>query len=575
MQATKIVTGQYSSAGRKVNNQDFCGFASPTPMQAQLNGFAAALADGISSSQVSHIASQAAVNSFLHDYYSTSDAWSVETSAKRVITSINAWLFAHSKQSEYRYDPDKGYVCTFAAVVIKGTYAHLFHVGDSRIYLCRQGAIEQLTNDHQQIAAEGQRYLSRALGMADSIEIDHQQIGLIAGDILLLCTDGFHDFIDASVVLAQLASHGLVNDGLAERLVNTALENGSNDNITVQLLQIQELSNETSSPVSNLVEQMPLPPPLHPGCQFDGFNVVRQLHYSARSHVYLVNDIDTGQPLVLKTPSVDLQDDDGYLERFCLEEWISRRIHNVHVLKAPSIDRPKNYLYTLSEFVEGQSLQQWLTDNPTPDLVTVRDIIEQVGRGLQAFHRLEMLHQDIRPENIMIDQNGTVKIIDFGSTMVAGIEELDHKQLKLAFPGTALYMAPEYFLGEVGTQRSDLFSLAVLTYYMLSGRYPYETHVAKTRTFAQQRKLNYQSVLDAHRHIPSWVDASLRKALQVDPYKRYDALSEFIHDLRHPNPQFLQQNKAPLLERSPLLFWQWLSALLAILNIYLFYLLNN
>ncbi|GAB2708264.1 protein kinase domain-containing protein [Aliiglaciecola aliphaticivorans] len=575
MQATKIVTGQYSSAGRKVNNQDFCGFAAPTPMQAQLNGFAAALADGISSSQVSHIASQAAVNSFLHDYYSTSDAWSVETSAKRVITSINAWLFAHSKQSEYRYDPDKGYVCTFAAVVIKGTYAHLFHVGDSRIYLCRQGSIQQLTNDHRQIAAAGKSYLSRALGMGDIVEIDYQQIALLEGDTLLLSTDGFHDFIDASTLLAQLNKQSVVNDALAECLGKQVLEKGSDDNITMQLLQIQGLNHQSTSPVSDLVEQMPLPPPLQPGVQIDGFNVIRQLHYSARSHVYLVHDMETGEPVVLKTPSVDLQDDNGYLERFCLEEWISRRINNVHVLKAPKTERQKNYLYILSEYVEGQSLQQWLLDNPTPDLETVRDIIEQVARGLQAFHRLEMLHQDIRPENIMIDLNGTVKIIDFGSTMVAGIEELGREQLKLAFPGTALYMAPEYFLGEVGTQRSDLFSLGVLSYYMLSGRYPYETHVAKTRTFAQQRKLNYQSVLDAQRHIPSWVDACLRKALQVDPYKRYDALSEFIHDLRHPNSLFLQQNKAPLLERSPLLFWQGFSALLALLNIYLLYLLNN
>ncbi|MEP4888903.1 MAG: protein kinase [Aliiglaciecola sp.] len=575
MQLTKLVNGQYSSAGRKTINQDFYGLASPTQVQAQLNGYAAAVADGISSSEVSHIASQAAVNSFIHDYYSTSDAWSVETSAKRVITSINAWLFAHSKQSEHKYDPDKGYVCTFAAVIVKGNIAHLFHVGDSRIYLCRHNSIQQLTNDHQQIAAEGVSYLSRALGMQDSVEIDHQQFTLCEGDTLLLSTDGFHNFIDPSVLLTHLNHQTQVNDALAENLVQQAIENGSDDNITVQIIQVQSLSSECTSPVSNLVDSLPLPPPLQPGFHIDGFKVIRQLHYSARSHVYLVNDVETEKPVVLKTPSVDLQDDNGYLERFCLEEWISRRINNVHVLKAPKTERPKNYLYTLSEYVDGQSLQQWLTDNPNPGLETVRDIIEQVARGLQAFHRLEMLHQDIRPENIMIDLNGTVKIIDFGSTMVAGIEELGCEQLTLALPGTALYMAPEYFLGEMGTQRSDLFSLAVLTYYMLSGRYPYETHVAKTRTFAQQRKLNYQSVLDAHRHIPTWVDACLRTALQVDPYKRYDALSEFIHDLRHPNPQFLQQSKAPLIERSPLLFWKWLSALLVLLNFYLLYLLNH
>ncbi|GAC13012.1 bifunctional protein-serine/threonine kinase/phosphatase [Aliiglaciecola lipolytica] len=575
MLQAKLINGQYSHAGRKLSNQDFSDVASPTSPQQQLKGLAAAVADGISSSPVSHIASQAAINSFIHDYYSTSDAWSVETSGKRVIASINAWLYSHSKKGEHPYQPDKGYVCTFSAVVIKGNKAHIFHIGDSRIYLCRNGRLEQLTNDHQHLAAEGKSYLSRALGMQENVEVDYHQLELKQHDIVILSTDGFHDFIDTTWLLNQFSQHPSVNDNLAEKLADHALQNGSDDNITLQLLQVKELHPPLTSPITDRVDELPLPPVLTPSQQFDGFNIVRQVHFSARSHVYLVNDVESGQPLVLKTPSVDLRDDEGYLERFCLEEWISRRINNVHVLAAPKYERKKNYLYNLSEFVEGQSLQQWLVDNPNPDLETVRDVIEQVGRGLQSFHRLEMLHQDLRPENIMIDLNGTVKIIDFGSTVVAGIEELGNDKLALPFPGTALYMAPEYFLGEMGTVRSDLFSLAVLTYHLLSGRFPYETHMAKTRTYAQQRKLNYQSVLDNRRHIPSWVDACLRKALQVDPYKRYDELSEFLHDLRHPNPQFVRQSKAPLLERNPLKFWQCLSALLALFNVYLLYILFN
>lgn len=79
--------------------------------------------------------------------------------------------------------------------------------------------------------------------------------------------------------------------------------------------------------------------------------------------------------------------------------------------------------------------------------------------------------------------------------------------------GTAQYTAPEYFLGEAGTERSDLFSLAVITYQMLSGRLPYGAEVAKTRTLSAQRKLQYASVLDADREIPAWIDAVLERAV--------------------------------------------------------------
>ena len=100
---------------------------------------------------------------------------------------------------------------------------------------------------------------------------------------------------------------------------------------------------------------------------------------------------------------------------------MARRVNSAHVLKPRIQSRPQNYLYVVTEFVDGQTLTQWMIDNPRPDLETVRGIVEQIAKGLQAFHRLEMLHQDLRPDNIMIDRTGTAKIIDFGSVRIAGI----------------------------------------------------------------------------------------------------------------------------------------------------------
>ena len=130
-----------------------------------------------------------------------------------------------------------------------------------------------------------------------------------------------------------------------------------------------------------------------------------------------------------------------------------------HVLKPCVPTRTRQYLYVVMEYIEGQTLAQWMQDNPRPDLPTVRRIVEQIGRGLQAFHRMDMLHQDLRPANIMIDATGTVKIIDFGSTRVAGLAEGAVAPQDEPLLGTAQYTAPEYFLGESGSaQLRPLFA---------------------------------------------------------------------------------------------------------------------
>ena len=157
---------------------------------------------------------------------------------------------------------------------------------------------------------------------------------------------------------------------------------------------------------------------------FDGYRIVREIHASSRSHIYLADRHRATAPTVaLKTPSIDLRGDPAYLRRFLMEEWVARRIDSAHVLKPRRHTRRRNYLYVVTEYVDGQTLTQWMIDNPKPALETVRGIVEQIASGLQAFHRMEMLHQDLRPDNIMIDKTGTVKIIDFGSTRISGIAD--------------------------------------------------------------------------------------------------------------------------------------------------------
>ena len=339
---------------------------------------------------------------------------------------------------------------------------------------------------------------------------------------------------------------------------------GSDDNLTLQIVRIEGLPDAQIHHLHNQREGLALPPALTPRMDFEGFTIVRELQARARSHIYRALDPASGVQVVLKTPSVDLRDDAAYLDCFLLEEWVARRINIAHVLKPWANHRPRRHLYVAMEYIDGQTLTQWMTDRARPDLDTVHGIVEQVAKGLQAFRRKEMLHQDLRPDNIMIDRTGAVKIIDFGATHVAGQAMGTSDARANAILGSLQYTAPEYFTGDGGAAQSDLFSLAVTTYQMLTGRLPYGLQVPQMPGLSDLHKLHYTSVRHLRRELPPWIDAVLRQALHPQPAKRQEALSEFVHDLRNPAPHHLESARLPLLARDPVQFWRGLALLLSI-----------
>lgn len=561
----QISVGEYSTKGKKELNQDFHDLNIPKEPYLSSKGIAIAIADGISSSKVSGEASKVSVVNFLQDYQSTSAAWSVKKSGLRVISAINSWLYSQNRKDRYHLEKDSGYVCTFSAVVLKSNTAHIFHVGDSRVYLLRDKELKLLTTDHRVWIDKEKSYLSRALGIDSKLSIDYDSIKVEVGDILLLMTDGVYEYIQKEYLDEKFEKNSNLQE-CAKDITKFALDSGSKDNLSIQIIKIDSLPDKDSNEIQREIESKPLAPILEPRESFDGFKIIREISASSRSHVYLATDEQTHERVVIKTPSIELKDDKAYLERFLLEEWIARRLNNAHILKAYELKREQNFIYTVSEYIEGQTLTQWKIDNPNPKLDEIRDIIEQIGKGLIAFHRLEMVHQDLRPENILIDKSGTVKIIDFGSTKVAGILEIDSFLEQYNLLGTAIYSAPEYFIGEKGSSKSDIFSLGVLTYWMLSSEFPYGVDVAKATNKSAQNRLKYKSLYPKQ---PIWIDETLKKSLAINPDKRYSVVSEFLHDLKKPNKKFLNRKRAPIIERNPVLFWQILTLLFAFSTIFL------
>jgi len=562
----KVSVGQYSDKGCKPTNQDCCGVEIPDENLLKAKGIAIAIADGISSSEHSKEASGACVSGFIADYFSTPETWSVKKSIQQVLTALNSWLYNRGKHEANRH---RGHVTTLSALVLKSTTCHVIHIGDSRIYQLREGYLKQLTVDHKTWVSKEKNYLSRAMGADTHLEIDYSKHTMEVGDLFILTTDGTHEYVSEDHLMKIIRENKKNLDRAAEIIVQQAQANGSPDNVTCQLLEVNELPSQDPNDVYQQLTELPFPPELSEGMILDGFRVIREVSSSPRSQLYLVKDTDTGMSFILKTPSVNYEDDPAYIDRFIREEWIGRRIINENVVKVYEPVRRRRFLYLISEFLEGSTLKQWMRDHPKPELDEVRLLVEQIAKGLQAFHRLEMLHQDLKPENIILDLFGTVKLIDFGSTKVAGIAEITTPLKQTNLLGTKNYTAPEYAKDQPGTNRSDIYSLAVIVYEMLSGKFPYGDMPSNWNTGNFKKKLIYRPLTDYNDAIPKWFNAALKKALNPDPNKRYEELSEFLYDLRYPNEKLSIEDTRPLIERNPVRFWQGLSVFLAMMIIFL------
>ncbi len=558
-----IDLGQSSDKGLKEENQDSYGVLLPESPALEQKGIAVVIADGVSGCDAGKLASESCVKSLLGDYYCTPDSWTVKTSVQKVLIATNRWMLGMAQQGGINH---KGLATTMSALIVKSSTVHLFHIGDTRIYRIRDNKLELLTDDHRFWVSKEKNYLTRAMGIDLHLEIDYSNFLLEEGDVFLFSTDGVHEFVSDSVMLTKFTDNSDNLNRAAREITSLAMENGSDDNVTCQIVRFNQLPQVNEQEVYRKLTELPFPPDLNAGMVMDGYRIERELHASNRTQVYLATDEETGQQVVIKTPSVNYVDDPTFLDMFVQEEWIGRRIDSNHVLKIIEQTRTRRFLYYVTEYIEGQTLRHWISDNPQPSLHDVRGIVRQVARGLRAFHRKEMIHQDLKPENIIIDTQGTVKIIDFGSTKVAGVEEISSPVQRLSLLGTQHYTAPEYLLGQPASYRSDAFSLGVICYEMITGKLPYgEKYGEKALS-----KLQYISMLEIDSDVPLWVDGAIRKIVKRNPTKRYEEISEFIHDLSYPNKEFTEKVHTPLMQRNPLVFWKGLATLSLLANIAIF-----
>lgn len=551
-----------SIAGRKSINEDCAAIRLPDDIFLLNNkGVALVVADGVSSAEAGQEASRTAATQFIEDYYKTPESWSVSHAGEKILTALNLHLY---RKSHEFIAEGKGYLCTFSAVVIKSRTAHFFHVGDSRIYHLHKNEdnlwqLRQLTSDHTAFIERNRAVLARAVGMDSRLNIDYGRQALNEGDLLLLTSDGVHDFVNAPQLQSLLSDDKASAELLVARIIESATGKNSDDNISAVVARVHSLPEESLEDYSQKLTRLPFPPEFSEGMKIDGFEIKKILFASERSQLYLVTDVESGEQYAMKTPSRNYEDDISYIDRFIQEEWIGSRIDNPHVVKVVKPLRKKTCLYYLMEYIEGVGLNQWIEQHQPPSPKRAIALVKQIAAGLQAFHRNEAIHQDLRPANVLVTPEEKAIIVDFGSVYVAGLAELQRPLQHLGALGTASYSDPLYLMGKHPGTQGDVYALATITYEIFTGHLPYGSAVEECRTAFDYERLRYRDAASFNPVIPLWFDGAIKKGVAFDLEARYNTIAEMLADLTQPNPIFLKSDPVEQKQASSLMLWKLIS----------------
>lgn len=548
-----IALAQQSLRGVRAENQDASGARVPTGTALTRKGVAVAVADGVSAAESGRIAAETSVQNFLGDYYATPDEWGVRRAGGQVLDALNRWLLAQGVQLR---DTRRGHVTTFTGGIFLGQQLHLFHIGDTRVYRLRAGKLDRLTRDHRVLLDDGKPVLARALGLDNSVDIDYAALPLETGDVYALMTDGVHDFASDELVKRVLTEQADPETACRE-LIAAAEQAGSDDNLTCIVVRINALPEAGVDDLVETWDNMRIPPLLSPGQMLDGLLVEKVLAESPRSQAYRVRDEKSQAVYVLKTPSPRCEDLDVVRREYATETWVLRRVRHPRLPRMAEPPRPRSALYLLTEPIDGQSLRQWMTQFTQAPVVDAIQIVRQVANGLRAMHRRDIVHRDVRPENVLVDSNGQATLIDLGQCRVAGLAD---RQLD-GCVGALEYAAPENTLNarSVG-ERADQFSLAALLYEMLTGRLPWGNKLADAHAQRRFERLQWVPTTQYNPLVPPWLDNVLRRAMDPVPAMRYGDIAEFADALLRPTAT--ESPDQPLLTRNPLRVWQGIALLL-------------
>ncbi|MCM5703348.1 bifunctional protein-serine/threonine kinase/phosphatase [Larsenimonas salina] len=575
--AIQLSYGQAFVATDKRHHRSSMAVQVPVDDTLVSQGACALIADSTSKNAIARQAGDLSIRGFLADYYSTPEHWDVKTAATRVLRALNGWCFSQS-----RFVKGGGYVSSLSALVLKERQAHLFHAGDTLVFRLRGAEFEQISRDHVTDIG-GYLYPSRALGMDASVDIDYLTLPLKQGDIFLFTTQAVRGTLLPSDYVSEIRRHAHSLDEACRYLAKAAAERASErgydgHSFCFQMVRVDQLPEERVEAPNLHYGKLPIPPELNDGDRFEGFEVLEGLSPRGKARVYRVRDIDSGQHLIMKTPSPELALKDTYLKHFMLQQWVAERINSPFIVKSVAQKRPRRYLYYLMENVEGERLSTWLERHPNATLAQRLDIAQQLCKAVHALNRKNVLHQRICPSNIMLDQHDQVILIDFGTCHFLEQDSQETARELVREVGLTPHSAPEYALDGNISRRSDQYSLASVIYWMIAGHLPYGERVLSVKRETDLEAMVYTPLSTSGSVLPPVLDETLERALMPKKPLRFRRLSELVYGLKltrqamHGPVEEDSLDVDPASLGDPARRWKWLTGLLIIALIASFWL---
>ena len=547
--------GFASEIGPRERNEDFAGAVFGHELPKPRQEVVAAIADGIGGAKGGRIAAETAVRGFLDGFCDLPETLEVQRAAARVLDALNGWI-----HSQGRHNPElAGIGCTFTALVLRGRIAHVLHIGDTRAYRLRDDRLTCLTNDHSREDGAGRPgILYRALGVETEIRLDYAAQPVAQHDRFLLCSDGVHGFLTDNSISDILRERSAPQD-TARALVTAALEAGSTDNCTALVLDVVRLPAAESADIGAAIMHLPLIPVPLGGETIDGFVLRAPLSEGRYTRLFAASDEVEGGEAVLKFPKPQLAAVAAYRAMFLREAWVGARVHSPWVGRV--IELPpgrQTALYTVMPLYQGELLETRLLRSPSMGLEEGRNIAIGLARAAAALHRAGIIHRDIKPDNVILERAGSLKLIDLGVVRIPGLEEFPPEDI----PGTPGYMAPEMFAGEPGNDATDIYALGVTMFRAFTGEFPYGNPDA-TSPPRRERPKEFSALRP---DLPAWLQAVIGRAIAVDPAERFRDVSEFAVEMEAGPARTPVQVRRPrtLYERAPLQVWQGIAALLAL-----------
>jgi serine/threonine-protein kinase len=448
--------------------------------------------------------------------------------------------------------PTEGRMATTMTVSIyRHNEVHIGHVGDCRVYLVQQGRIRRLTNDHSYAGVQLKlglitvedalnsplrSVLTRSLGQEPVIRADYHSVTVGAGDTIIQCCDGVWAKITEGEI-QNLVGRMAPEDACRE-IVSLAERRSADDNLSVQIIRIdgvERLSYYRGVPTYQKESPAIMGNELEVGQTLDGrYRVTDIVAKSGMAYIYKAEDLRDGSIVALKVPFMQFESDPGFYSRFQRELAIGKALNHpyiLHIMEDPEIRKSRPYM--VMEYLEGQTLghlMQMLRPMPVPDALK---IASRICEALHYMHEHEVVHRDLKPDNVMICNDGSIRIMDFGIAKFEGQRRLTFGGFTPAM-GTPDYMAPEQVKGKRGDPRTDVYSLGAILYEMVTGSVPFE---GPNPFVIMNSRITGDPVAPRQRNadLSPQVEEIILHAMARNPQERYATALAMKADLDNPD----------------------------------------